>query len=248
MLAVILTAMAAGCGWGSRHAMLLGRLDGRQKKPLAALVVLALLMMGAHWAKGSFGVEWTAASLRDLVERAGIWGPVVFVALLSIRPVLVIPSQLLMIAGGICFGGFAGALYAAFGITIGGILAYGVTRWIGRDLVLERMPAGVRSALEGGGRFATLGVIFAGSAYPIGPILWLCIGAALAGVTLVPFTLVLFSGGFIRAALYAYFGSSLVDAELHEILLGSLAIGAVALLPLLHPRVRSWLGQLRRES
>ena len=224
------------------------RLASQKRTAVALVVALALLAGCAQWARSAWGLEWSAASLRALVERAGIWGPILFIAMISLRPVLVIPSQLFLISAGICFGALAGALYAAIGITLGGVLAYAVTRWVGRDVVMERMPPGIRSTLEGGGRAATLAVLFFGSAYPIGPILWLCVGAALAGIALPPFVAALFAGGFIRAATYAYFGSSLVDAELHEVVLGGLAIGIVALLPLLHPRVRAWLGRLLREE
>ena len=221
----------------------------RQKRKIVVAVLLVALLVGcAQWARAAWGIEWNAASLRALVEQAGIWGPIVFVALISLRPVLVIPSQVFLISAGICFGALAGAFYAAIGITIGGVLTYSVTRWVGREVVMERMPPGIRTALEGGGRSATLAVLFFGTAYPIGPILWLCVGAALAGIAVLPFMAALFAGGFVRAMTYAYFGSSLVDAELHEVVLGGLAIGAVALLPLLHPRVRAWVGRLLREE
>lgn len=225
------------------------RTQERQKrKAVAGILLLGLLLACAQWAKSAYGLEWNAASLRALVERAGIWGPILFIALISVRPVLVIPSQLFLISAGICFGALQGALYAAIGITLGGVFTYGMTRWVGRDVVMARMPPGLRTTLEGGGRQATLALLFLGSAYPIGPILWLCVGSALTGIALVPFMGALFAGGFVRAATYAYFGSSLVDAELHEMVLGGLAIGVVALLPLLHPRVRGWLVRLLREE
>ena len=222
--------------------------ERQKRKVVVAVLFVALLVGCAQWARAAWGIEWSAASLRALVEQAGIWGPIVFVALISLRPVLVIPSQVFLISAGICFGALAGAFYAAIGITIGGVLTYSVTRWVGREVVMERMPPGIRTVLEGGGRSATLAILFFGTAYPIGPILWLCVGAALAGIAVLPFMAALFAGGFVRAVTYAYFGSSLVDAELHEVVLGGLAIGAVALLPLLHPRVRAWVGRLLREE
>jgi uncharacterized membrane protein YdjX (TVP38/TMEM64 family) len=215
------------------------------------VVVLACLlaaMAGATWARTAYGIEWSPAAMRELVARAGLWGPLVFIVLISLRPILVIPSQVFMISAGICFGTIPGALYAALGITLGGVFTFGFTRWVGRDAVLARMPSGLRSTIENGGRAPALALLFLGVAYPIGPILWFCVAAALTGIALPTFTMAIFAGGFVRAATYTFFGSSLVDAQLHEMLLGGAAIGVVAMLPLLHPRLRARLWRLLRED
>jgi len=217
-------------------------------KILAGTLLVAVLIGAGQWARRAYGLEWSAASLRAFVQGAGVWGPLVFILLLSLRPLLVIPSQLLLISAGICFGTVQGALYAALGITLGGVFNFGVTRWVGRDAVLARMPSGLRSTLEGGGRNAALALLFLGTAYPVGPILWFSVGAALMGIALPSFTVALFAGGFVRAATYTFFGSTLVDADLHEMILGAVAIGAVAMLPLLHPRLRAHVWRLLRED
>ena len=217
-------------------------------KILIGAIFLAALVAAGQWARSAYGVEWSAASMREFVKGAGLWGPVVFILLLSFRPLLVIPSQLLLISAGVCFGTLAGALYAAVGITLGGIFTFGLTRWMGRDAVLSRMPTGLRSMLESSGRTPALAFLFLGTAYPIGPIVWLCVGAALTGIALPSFVVTIFAGGFVRAATYSFFGSSLVDAEFSEMMLGAVLIGAVAMLPLLHPRLRAQVRRMLRED
>ena len=220
----------------------------QSRKVVLGAVTLAVLVGAAHWARSAYGLEWNLASLRDVVKESGIWGPIVFILLLSLRPILVIPSQLLLISAGVCFGTFEGALYAALGITLGGVFAFALTHWMGRDAVLALMPSGLRSTLESGGRTAAPALLFLGTAYPVGPILWFAVGAALTGIALPSFVVALFAGSFIRATTYAFFGSSLVDAQLYQIVLGGLAIGAVALLPLLHPRIRATLRRMIQEE
>jgi len=217
-------------------------------KILIGAIFLAALVGAGQWARSAYGVEWSAASMREFVKGAGLWGPVVFILLLSLRPLLVIPSQLLLISAGVCFGTLAGAVYAAVGITLGGIFTFGLTRWMGRDALLSRMPSGLRSTLESSGRMPALAFLFLGTAYPIGPIVWVCVGAALTGIALPSFVVTIFAGGFVRAATYSFFGSSLVDADFSEMLLGALLIGAVAMLPLLHPRLRAQVRRMLRED
>lgn len=218
------------------------------RKIVAAAGALVAVTAAASWARSAYGIEWSPAALREFVQRAGLWGPLVFILLISLRPILVIPSQLFLISAGICFGTFAGALYAAAGITLGGVFAFGLTRWIGRDAVLTRMPSGLRTTLENGSRMPSLAILFLGTAYPVGPIIWFAVGAALTGIALPSFIVTVFVGGFVRAVTYAFFGSSLVDAEVHEVLLGGAVIGAVAMLPLLHPRLRAQVRRLLSED
>lgn len=218
------------------------------RKLVAVLACLLVATAAAAWARSAYGLSWSAGALRELVAGAGIWGPLIFVLLVSVRPVLVVPSQLFLISAGILFGTFEGALYAALGLTLGGVLAFELTRRVGREVVLARMPSRLRGMLEGGGRTAALALLFVGAAYPVGPILWLSVGAALAGIALPSFVAALFAGGFVRAATYSYFGSTLVDAGTHEMLLAGAGIGVVALLPLLHPRLRAYVWRLVREG
>jgi len=209
---------------------------------LVAAVVFAL----AAWGRRAAGIEVDPVSIRAFVQGYGLWGPAVLILLITFRPVLFIPSQVLLVAAGICFGTWAGAFYAAVGLMLGGLTGFGFARWVGRDVVLARVPPGIREVVEGRGQAAGLALLFVTTAYPVGPIFVFSMGAALAGLTVLGAALALFAGGFVRAAAFTYFGSSLVEAEPTQILLAGLAVAAVVLLPFLHPRARAWALRLLR--
>ena len=80
-------------------------------------------------------IEWSVQSLRDFVETLGIWGPLAYIGILTFRFVFLIPTGLLLLAAGIMFGPVQGALYAGLGMTGSGLLKYGFTLIIGRDVV-----------------------------------------------------------------------------------------------------------------
>jgi uncharacterized membrane protein YdjX (TVP38/TMEM64 family) len=205
---------------------------------LAAMAAMALVAWGL---RSALGLEWNAESLRDVVARAGALAPLFFIALITLRPLLFIPSQILLVAGGLCFGTSAGALYGAAGIALSGTLAFAAARWAGREAVLASVPPQMRWALDAAGSRAGAAVLFVGTAWPVGPITAYHAGAGLTRMPLAIFFASLAAGSLVRAAIYAAFGSSLAEAESwHLLAAGTLLLAATAL-PLAHPRSRAWL-------
>ena len=80
----------------------------------------------------------------------------------------------------------------------------------------------------------TLAVV---SAYPVGPQTPMQLAAALAGMGLVTFLTSIGAGGMLRAGLFSWFGSSLLEGE--GLLIVSALIGLLVAAPFLHPRSRA---------
>ncbi len=210
-----------------------------------AVVLIALLVVIAAVIRSELDVEWSAESVRDLVRSVGWWGPAVFVALLAFRLVVLIPSAVLLTAAGACFGFAAGTLYGGVGLLIGALLNFGAAHWAGRDRLLAQLPPRTRERLALADSSLGVGVVALATAYPISPITAIQLGAILAGIHLLPYGAAVFAGALVRAATYSLFGDALVGGEGLWVATGILA--AVTGLPLLVPRVRTWvLQQLRR--
>jgi len=150
----------------------------------------------------------------------------------------------LLTVGGAIFGVTMGTLYGALGLTLMGLLQFLMVQIAGADALRARVPARFAGALNAARSWrgaATLAVV---SAYPVGPQTPVQLAAALAGMSLVTFLASVGAGAMLRAGLFSWFGSSLIDGE-RALLVGGL-IGAVVALPFLHPRSRAALqGWLR---
>ena len=215
----------------------------RRQVPLRLVALLAmgaLLAAAALWARSALGIEWSVESVRGLVDRMGIWGPIGFVALVACRTPLLLPSQLVLTVAGLCFGTLQGTVYGALGLLGSGLFAFGVTRWLGADAIRSRVPAGLRRTLEAGGTRAGAAIVSAATAYPVGPVSLIHAAAALTRMSLATFLVAVGLGGLVRSAAYAYFGSSLIEGRWLQAGAAAALLG-VSLLPLLHPRVRGWL-------
>jgi uncharacterized membrane protein YdjX (TVP38/TMEM64 family) len=206
---------------------------------------LALLVLGGGlWLRSALGLELEPEMLRRQVEAMGALGPLLFVIALSLRFVLLIPSAVLLTVGGACFGAALGTVYAALGLTLMGLLQFVLVQLAGAEALRARVPVRFAGALRAARSWrgaATLAVV---SAYPVGPQTPVQLAAALAGMSLLTFLASVGAGAMLRAGLFSWFGSALLEGE-RALLAGGL-IGVVIALPFLHPRSRrvvaGWFG------
>ena len=205
----------------------------------AALAILAVLFGVAFFARTRLGISWDLDSLRAFVDRLGAWGPLAFVGVVTFRTVLFVPSQLALIAGGICFGTVAGTLYGALGLLGSGVLVFLLTRWLGADAVKQRVPAAAQRALAAAGSRGGAALVALGTGYPVGNVTGYHAAAALTPMRFDVFALAVAAGSLIRAWIYAFFGNAILERSTTELVAIALGVACAALLlPLLHPRVR----------
>lgn len=103
-------------------------------RPLLALLLLVAAALLA-WSPLT-ALLADPETLRATVARMGVWGPVVIV-LLGVLQVIIapLPGYPVVLASGVLFGGFWGAIYANLGILLAGMLAALLARRLGRPLV-----------------------------------------------------------------------------------------------------------------
>ncbi|MBI4667331.1 MAG: VTT domain-containing protein [Nitrospinae bacterium] len=88
--------------------------------------------------------------LAPLLEEAGIWGPVIFVALYAAMTPLMIPGSALTIMGGALFGPVWGTILNLTGATLGATLAFIVSRFVAGEWVQRRLGSGVLKRMYDG--------------------------------------------------------------------------------------------------
>jgi uncharacterized membrane protein YdjX (TVP38/TMEM64 family) len=220
---------------------------GRRLRKLAQVTAVLAAVVGIAWVgRRSFGIDLDPQALRVFVEELGSIAPLVLIGMGTFRSLLGIPSQLVLIVGGLAFGTALGTLYGGLGLSVSAVLIFLLSRWTGREAVERRIPSNLRPLFdEASGRMGAI-FIFMGTAYPVG---FLTAYDALAGVTgmkLASFALAATLGSFVRAAIYSYFGSSLVEGDLTPLITATAVIALIAILPLAFRPSRRWLAQIFR--
>lgn len=222
--------------------------DRPEREALPRLAVLALAAITFSMIVGAllrerFDIAWTTDSLRILVDDSGAWAPVLFVALVAVRMVVMIPGALLLTAAGALFGTIDGSMYGAAGLTITALAAFGIVRSTGTDRLRGHVPERFLPLLDLGRSRAGVGWLALCSGYPVGPSVWAQAGAAASGMSILPFLFAVGAGSVVRAASFSYFGSTLVEGQGR--LVAGLLFAALLALPLLHPQTRRALRSVR---
>jgi uncharacterized membrane protein YdjX (TVP38/TMEM64 family) len=199
--------------------------------------VVVALVAAVQFSRNVLELEWNLESIRETVERMGVWGPVVFVAMVSFRHFLLLPHMVILVAGGLVFGAVGGALYGAIGIFNAAMGVFFLTRWFGADSLRKRLSLRLQRVLDRASSRGGVGTLAFLNAYPFLTITVFHAAAGLTTMSAVAFAIAIALTSPIRTWTYAYFGSAIMEGSWQHIA-GATAIAVLLLAPLLVPRVR----------
>jgi len=182
-------------------------------------------------------------ALRAAILGWGVLAPIVYIAIVSVRPFIFFPSWLLFIVAGLAFGPLFGTLYAVTGGLIAAVLSFQIARSLGREFVQAHLPARLREFEED--QWGA-GLVFFLMLVPIVPMTVVNYGAGLSRVALGHYVLAVLGGLTPRALAYTYFGDSLFDVGSPRFLA---ALGALALLVIVPALFRRrWMARWRQND
>lgn len=87
--------------------------------------------------------------LDNSIKEAGLWGPLLFMALYAIATVLFFPGSILTFAGGALFGPIEGTFYNLTGATLGAILSFLVARYLAFEWVARKTGGWMKQLIKG---------------------------------------------------------------------------------------------------
>lgn len=211
----------------------------------AILTGLAILGIGllAVW-QFAPSVFAEARSLLDverlemLVARAGLWGPVLIVTLMTLAVVASpIPSAPIALAAGAAYGHVWGTAQVVIGAELGALIAFGLARVLGRD-VLRRVFGGRVDAGLLGSQAALTATVFTSRLMPFVSFDMISYAAGLSQLHAWRFALATLAGIVPASFLLAHFGGEAVSGDLDRATWAVLGLGLVTGLPLLWVAMR----------
>jgi len=108
----------------------------KQGQKLVALAFWVILIAAYQWyaITNSLSPLEVVQRLLDFFTQ-GFWGPLIYVFLYAIRPLILFPSTLLTLAAGFVFGPFLGIFYTVIASNISSTVAFYVGRYFGKGLL-----------------------------------------------------------------------------------------------------------------
>ncbi|ASF37935.1 TVP38/TMEM64 family protein [Halobacillus halophilus] len=204
----------------------------------ALLFVIAFLVI-AWFIRQQFDV--TADSIRSFILSFGFYGPLLFMGLYAIGPIVVFPTSILSLAAAFAYGLWPGMLYIVIGATAAGITGYVMGRFFG-DSVLKFQESKWSEKIYY--RMKERGFLYVFVLRLI-PIVGFDILSYLAGVTRVklrPFIIATIFGMLPGTFAYSLVGTSLASGDRQLIFIALTVFALIfALTFLFRNKVRSWL-------
>ena len=204
--------------------------------------LITLLMVGRLLAD-YFGVELTLDSVhdfRDWIDSIGWWGPMAYVVLVVIRLFLGLSTHVVLTLGGVAFGLTEAIIWGGVGLTLSGVVQYGLGYYLGSDWVTKRLGdknERMQRILSRSG----VPALFLITVHPLGPQSPMTIVAGAVRFQLATFVMTMMVASPIRAGIYALLGGAVLEFDLW--LIAQITAGCVVLmiLPFLHPTTRRLL-------
>ncbi|HEY9611530.1 TVP38/TMEM64 family protein [Allocoleopsis sp.] len=106
--------------------------------------------------------------LQVWLHHAGIWAPIIYIALYTVATLLILPSTALNLTGGAIFGPWLGTLWTTIAAIIAAVVSFGFTRTVGRETIARRL-AGRWQTMDAEMRQGGLFYMFAIRLLPIIP-------------------------------------------------------------------------------
>jgi len=204
---------------------------------LTGMAILGLALLGLWLYAPSVMAEarglLEGERLKMLVARAGLWGPVLIVTLMTVAVVASpIPSAPIALAAGAAYGHLWGTVHVVIGAELGALIAFGLARILGHDVLRrvfgDRVDAGML-----GSQTALTATVFASRLMPFVSFDMISYAAGLSRLHAWRFALATLAGIIPASFLLAHFGGEAVSGDLGRTTWAVLGLGLVTGLPLL---------------
>ncbi|ALG91119.1 MULTISPECIES: TVP38/TMEM64 family protein [Actibacterium] len=211
---------------------------------LAGLTIFGIVLLGVWLVAPSVFAE--ARGLLDgerlemLVAHAGLWGPALIITLMTVAVVASpIPSAPIALAAGAAYGHLWGTVQVVIGAELGALIAFGLARVLGHDVLRrvfgDRVDAGLL-----GSQSALTATVFASRLMPFVSFDMISYAAGLSRLHVWRFALATLAGIVPASFLLAHFGGEAVSGDFGRAAWAVLGFGLVSGLPLL------WVAMRRR--
>ncbi len=102
-------------------------------------ILLAIACLLLTWFSIQTLGGYKPAQLQALIQKAGLWAPLGYIALYAVGTLALLPSTPLNISGGLLFGPWWGILWTSMGAVVAAAIAFFFSRTVGRPTMEKRL-------------------------------------------------------------------------------------------------------------
>jgi uncharacterized membrane protein YdjX (TVP38/TMEM64 family) len=179
--------------------------------------------------------------LHSWIKGFGPWGPLVYILIYSITPILFLPGLPVTVAAGLAFGPVYGTIIALVGATIGACLAFFVSRYFARSQIENLLEGKLKKIDEGVEKKGWVYVAVT-RLIPVFPFNLLNYAFGLTKIRFSHYAITSFICMFPATAAYVVLSSSLFDLwegrVTPELIIGVAMLAAVSAVPFIYNKLK----------
>ncbi|WP_214483333.1 TVP38/TMEM64 family protein [Bacillus sp. SM2101] len=104
-----------------------------KKQTIVKIILLIAVLITLIWINNNY-LNITPTLIREWILSFGLFAPVIYVILYTVRPLILFPASILSLAAGLAFGAVNGTIYTVVGATCGAALSFWVARKLGKNI------------------------------------------------------------------------------------------------------------------
>ena len=214
-------------------------------RPLTFILLVASLLVAAR----VFNLQEYVQEdrLRQVITAYGMWGPVIYLLVWSIAPVLMMPCLPVTLAGGILFGPLWGVVYATIGATSGAMLSFLVARYLAREWVAVKISGSKLAHLDDRVTQHGWKIVAFTRLIPLLPFFLLNYSFGLTRIPFLPYVLATFFAMLPWTIAYVLLSSSLLTLLQGRVsvwlIIGIILVALVSLLPIIYKKIKARQGE-----
>ncbi|MCQ9205739.1 MAG: TVP38/TMEM64 family protein [Omnitrophica bacterium] len=112
------------------------------KSPWFKVMLIGLIFGGLFAIFRFFKIDFSQVSeeqFKEWVESLGLWGPVIYIIIYTLRPLILFPASVLSAAAGIIWGPALGFFYLQIAANISSTLEFLIGRYFARDAIEKHL-------------------------------------------------------------------------------------------------------------
>jgi len=204
----------------------------------ATVVGAGLLWAWQSGLLATLKADMSRDAIEGWVESAGLWGPLLVMALMLVAVVASpIPSAPIALAAGAAYGHTYGTIYVVIGAEAGALIAFGLSRSLGRGVITKWFGEKADFGLLGSQNALTFTVL-ASRLIPFISFDLVSYAAGLSALQWWRFALATLAGIIPAAFLLAHFGGEVASGDMGATTWAVLGLGLITGAPLLWAALR----------
>lgn len=203
-------------------------------KPVISLVFLGVLIFIVYFFRNDIIIVVNnPETLKYMLKSFKNFEVPVYLFISAVRSVFFIPAGALAVVSGITFGTFWGTLLTCTGVTLSGIVAFYISRYLGRDYI-KKLLKGKLDIIDAKLKNKGLMYIAVLRMIPIFPFDAISYVSGIANIKIIDFTAGTFIGSIPGSFVYTYLGNNIFDIHSKKFMISIMLVVIISIVPLIY--------------